>query len=234
MYYVGTTAQALSQTNHWPPPALSQPMKRPLEDASDRAHAKRQVTLVRLPLAKLGFHPRNRGGLGVCANHVHEVGWDGASNGIKLARYDYVSVCELPEDELETVRAVNAKKCSQAKPRLAPASAVIAYVCMTKTHFVHSCKLAEQGTATLFDKQQTKFVYKGAEWEEIKKHGVLCAIYDKDLYSDIEAVDSVMQEDNLNSGIQMKEDEMALFGKVHAFMSTEAARSQQNPEEYDF
>ena len=209
-------------------------MKRPLEDASDRAHSKRRVNLVRIPLEQLGFNPRNRGGLGVCPHHVHEVGWDGVSNGIKLARYGHVSVLELPADQLEGIRALNAKKCRDASPGLAPASPGILYVCLTKTHFVHACKLAHLGTSTLFDGQTTKFAFAGQEWDEIKKHGVLCAIYEQDLYSDSQAVDSVMQEDNLNSGIEMKEDEMALFGKVHAHMSTDAARSQLNASEYDF
>ncbi len=127
-------------------------MKRQLEDATDRAHSKRRIELVRLPLHQLGFHPRNRGGLGVCAHHAHEVGHDGVSNTIKLSRYDYVNVLEVPTDKQLNIRDVNAKKCSQASPSLAPASTGILYVTLTKTHFVHACKLALLGTGTLFDK----------------------------------------------------------------------------------
>ena len=52
------------------------PAQSSLVDPSDRANKSRRMELLRIPLDQLGFHPRNRGGLGVLPNHAHEVGWD--------------------------------------------------------------------------------------------------------------------------------------------------------------
>ena len=70
---------------------------------------------------------------------------------------------------------------------------------------------------------------------EIQKHGVLCAIYNEDLWDDHAAVDSLMLDGNLNCGVNMGEDAFALFGKAHALMTLiQEAHSQQNTEAPEF
>ena len=56
-----------------------------LEDPGDRA-AKylKPGGSFRMGLRRLGFHPRNRGGLGVSPTHVHDVAWDNVSNSTSL------------------------------------------------------------------------------------------------------------------------------------------------------
>ena len=107
-------------------------MKRSLEDASDRAQGNRRLELVRIPFDHIGFIPQNRGGLGINPHHVHEVGHDGVTNGIKQARYGHVCLVEVLPEKLEEVRAANVKKCAQASPSLAPASTGMWFATLTK------------------------------------------------------------------------------------------------------
>ena len=152
-----------------------------LVDPSDRANKSRRLELGRIPLHKLGFNPSNRGGTGIIPYHVHEVAHDVQTNTLKISRYDHVKVIKIPAKDLEYVRTVNKQKCLTATPGLAPASTDIVYAVLTKTHFVHACKLAARGDATLFDNgtDQVKFV--GQEWDAIQERGVMCAIYDDEL-----------------------------------------------------
>ena len=44
-----------------------------VEDAANRAERKRKhATIRRVPLNQIGFHPANRGGVGVPSTHIHE------------------------------------------------------------------------------------------------------------------------------------------------------------------
>ena len=128
-------------------------MKRPheLEDAGDRAQKHRKPGLVRICLDEIGFWPNNRGGMGLCSHHVHEVAWDCKANKTKLQRYQQVDLVEIPADQLQEVRDVNSKRCEDdaLMPRF---SQRIKYVCASKTHFVHAHKLALDGGHTLFNK----------------------------------------------------------------------------------
>ena len=78
---------------------------RNLKDSGDRAAKYRKPGgNFRLDLERLGFHPDNRGGLGVSAKHAHEVAWDGTDNGVSLRRYKEVEVVEVPRDLLPGIK----------------------------------------------------------------------------------------------------------------------------------
>ena len=88
-------------------------------------------------------------------------------NGLKLSRDDHVKVMQIPQKYLEEVRTMNAQKCLTAEPRLAPASTDFVYAVLTKTHFVHAWKIAENGGATLYDNGLDKLKFTGQEWRAI-------------------------------------------------------------------
>ena len=99
----------------------------------------------------IGFHPGNRGTLGVGGWHMHDVAMDCATNGISLRRYNSVDICKIPLKDLPWIREANRLKCRQ-EPLMPRFSEDITHVCLTCTHFVHAIKLAADGGWTLWNK----------------------------------------------------------------------------------
>ena len=196
-------------------------MKRPheLEDAGDRAQKHRKPGSVRICLDEIGFWPNNRGGMGLCSHHIHEVAWDCKANKTKLLHYQQVDLAEIPADQLQEVRDVNRKRCDgdALMPRF---SQRIEYVCASKTHFVHAQKLARDGNRIIFNKGEVPIRWQEADAEgaQILEQGPACAIYGEGLLLDIDAAHALASDDNLNTGVQWGEDEMQAFGRVHAMM----------------
>ena len=196
--------------------------KRSALDPADRAAGLRLAAQYRIPLPKLGFDPRNRGGVGISAFHVHEVCWDCLSNKVRLKRYGAVEVVRIPPSLLSSVRAKNIKM-AQDEPLLPAASEEILYVTVSKTHFTHAVKLALEKNRTLFNKQKVPIEIRGGddEWKEILANGPLCIVYDAELYLDLDAVEALRNEDNLNASIEMKADELQVLGRICALVSTD-------------
>ena len=72
-----------------------------LEDAGDRAaKCLKSGGVHRRDLGTIGFHPFNRGGLGISSHHVHEVAFDGVQNKVRLHRYQAVDIVKIPEHHL--------------------------------------------------------------------------------------------------------------------------------------
>ena len=190
-----------------------------LEDAGDRAQKHRKPGLVRIPLEKIGFWPNNRGGLGVCSHHIHEVAWDCTANKTKLQRYQHVDLIEIPQDQLQHVRDANRERC-EGDAFMPCFSSHIQYVCASKTHFVHAQKLAKEGVRSIFNKGDVRIRWQEADTEgaQILEQGPLCAIYGSSLLHDIDATSALASDDNLNAGVQWGEDEMQAFGRVHEMM----------------
>ena len=191
-----------------------------LEDASDRAQGFRQPQLLRIKLEQILVWPQNRGGQGIIPFHVHEVASDIMQNKTSAARYGHVCLVEVPRDKLDEVLEFNLKK-ARADSRLPRVSINEGkYFCLlTKTHFVHAHKLAKDGNHTLFGKEKGKRIQWTAndrEGQEILQYGPTCCIYREGLFGDTGALKSLAIEDNLNAQIQMGDDEMAAFGRVHA------------------
>ena len=188
----------------------------PLESASDRAQKHRKVGQVRIPLEFLGFLPDNRGGMGISPFHVHEVAWDVVANTTKTTRYREVEVVKLPDDRRASVLESNEHKCEESSlmPKHSP---TMTYGCLSKTHFVHAQKLAQEATQTLFGEGNIKIRFRDDDKEGhlISESGPICVVYDSALLEDPEALSSVMSDDNLNASVQMSEDEMQAFGRVH-------------------
>ena len=131
--------------------------KRPLEDTFDRAQKHRKLGTVRLKLELLGFHPMNRGHMGVDPYHVHEVTHDALTNKVSQYRYHNVDVVKVPSAALDSWRAANRAKADQNS--LMPAySPSMAYACLTNTHFTHAMKLGS-GDRTLFNDGKTVIKY---------------------------------------------------------------------------
>ena len=121
-----------------------------LEDASDRAAKYLKSGTFRMPLSQIGFHPDNRGGMGISPYHVHEVAADCQSNGLKQRRYSHVEVVKIPEDLLPDVRDANRRMC-EANPLLPAFAPGMTHVVVVHTHFTFACKLDKDGGRFLFN-----------------------------------------------------------------------------------
>ena len=191
-----------------------------LLDASDRAHKMRRMGLVRIPLEQLGFWPQNRGGVGVISNHVHEVAHDIRTNTTKARRYSKVDIVKVPENCLAQVREANRELCDK-DPLMPRFSEMMAFVTVSKTHFVHAQKLAKDGHRCLWNdmKEPIKWLETDTEGHEILEHGPVCQIFEEELFEDKDAFIALASEDNMNAGIQLGEDEMQGFGRVHQIVT---------------
>jgi len=130
-------------------------------------------------------------------------------------RYNHVNVVKLSGAMLDDIREVNKQRCEthDLLPTYAPN---MQYFCLTKTHFVHACKLDVQGNRTLFNEGKVKISF-SQEFEEarlIRDSGIVCAVYSEDIVKDSGALSALMGDDNLNANVQMREDEMVAFTRV--------------------
>ena len=181
--------------------------------------------MVRIPLEKIGFWPGNRGGNGVGSFHVHEVANDIMANKIRRIRYEPVELLEIPHDLLAQFKQVNREKC-ESDPLMPRFSSKMEYVCASKTHFTHALKLAKEATHTLFNQvgaPRITFKMNDSEADEIMTQGLVCAIYDKTIFGDLEAIDALSADANLNSNVDCGEDEMQAFGRVDILFNRIAA-----------
>ena len=99
-------------------------------------------------------------------------------------------------------------------PRYSPK---MEYVCLTKTHFTHACKLIKDGDHTLFGKPNgtpIRLATGDSEGAEIMKHGINAVIFEKELWEDMDAVNAIASIGNLNAKIDAAEDEMQAFGRI--------------------
>ena len=186
-----------------------------LQDPADRAQTYRKGPLQRIHLDQIGYHSKNRGGLGCSSRHTHEVARDCVRNGVQPRRYKHVDIVKIPLHKLEEFRTLNRNGC-EGDPLMPKFAEGMTYVCLTNTHFTHAQKLAKDGNRTLFDQNKVPIAFRDDDVEanEIQKHGPLCAIYDEKLLDDHDAVQALMQEDNMNASVQMGEDEMSALTAV--------------------
>ena len=191
-----------------------------VEDASDRAAKRRKSQLMRVPLRKITFWNSNRGGMAISGYHVHEIAHGIMTNKTKLKRYGHVDIVEIPPKLLETIRKENRERCSQ-EPLLPLFHEDIAYVCITKTHFTHAQKLAQDGNRFLYNETDVLIKWQADDTEgaDIQESGPLCQIFDCSLFDDLNAMDALGTEDNLNADIAMGEDEMQAFGRISGIMA---------------
>ena len=194
-----------------------------LTDAGDRAQNFRGPGLVRVGLGEIGFWDGNRGFLGISSYHAMEVVQDCMANKTKLQRYQHVDLVTIPTKLLQRILEANRVKCETDKcmPRFSPN---MKYVCATKTHFTHAHKLFYDSQFVhpriLFNQGDVVIKLKDDDIEghTISNTGVLAAIYSEGLLLDDDAMCALAAEDNLNANVQMGEDEMQAFGRVHAMV----------------
>ena len=194
--------------------------KRGLEDAGDRAQRHKQTSGVRISLKKIGVWPLNRG-CGCSGYHVHEVAQDFLTHTISAKRYVSVDIVKIPHHRLEEVRAF-CKDLAQKDPYMPACDASeIEYVAISKTHFIHGCKLVSDGGRLLFNTgARIEWRRNDQEGAQILAYGPLCTIYGEALYDDVRAMHAVASADNLDAGVRMGEDELQAFGRVCDSMTT--------------
>ena len=192
-------------------------------DPSDRAHKWRRFGLERIQLKEIGFWDGNRGNTGMSSHHAHETIHDCMANKTKISRYNHVPVVEVPADMLPAILKANREK-SEVDPLVARFSPDIKYVTAGKTHFTQGHKLNAEGGRTLFNDGKVAIRLRDDDDEGrlIKTKGPLCAVYDGELLRDNDAMNALTSEDNMNASVQLGEDEMVAFGKVHTMVSTMA------------
>ena len=81
---------------------------------------------------------------------------------------------------------------------------------MSKAHFTHACKLFHDGNRTLFNegKVQLALAEENKEGKKIVDEGVLCCVYNEQLWDDAEALMAIMDVDNEDADIEMGEDDL--------------------------
>lgn len=176
---------------------MSQQPRELLEVASDRANKFGQVGQHRLDIDMLGFHPDNRGGMGVMPPHIHAVAQDCIKNAVSQKRYNVVEVVKVPHEILPWFREASALKC-KTDPLMPKFAEKMEYIILTRTHFVHSLKLEKDGDRTLHNKRAgSKIAFPGVEAAQINKFGAKVSEYDPKLLSDPEACKRLMSEHNV-------------------------------------
>lgn len=203
-----------------------------IEGAADRAAKRRKHGEQRIPLRLITFWPDNRGGLGISSYHVHEVAADCKANKTKIKRYGCVDIVEIPSERMEEIKD-KCRERSKQDPLMPKFSEDAEYVCMTKTHFTHAQKLAQDGNRFLQNEPGNSICWQADDTEGalILKNGPMCQIYDWQLFEDGPAMDTVGSEDNLNANVQMGEDEMQAFGRVSKHMEDMDVCIQEGDEE---
>ena len=135
---------------------------------------------------------------------------------------------KMSDCKLVAFRDKNREKCQGSKlmPTFSPK---MQYSCLTKTHFVHAHKLGKDGTRILFGEGKVPIRWRpdDTEGQLISEQGLLCVVYGCELLDDKEALSSVTGDDNLNAGVQMAEDEMQAFGRVHYLFEAMAPSQPQ-------
>ena len=179
-------------------------------DPVDRAMTYKGDVISGLP-GKLGFIGMNRGGHGISPRHVHEVAAE-CFNGVKLWRYKIVSAVKVPEKELKAWRKLNREKCEGDKlmPKFAEDMTL---ACISKTHFTHAIKLAADGGRTLYNLQDGAAI-KFKNSDDVFTDGLAIQVFGEKLWYDTEALAALMSEDNKDSEVCMREDEIQIQGVI--------------------
>ena len=86
--------------------------KHDLESACDRAQKHRKPGLLRIHLDMIGFWPDNRGRIGICSHHTHEVAWDCVADKTKLRRYQHADLVAIPSGLLVLILDANRNRCA--------------------------------------------------------------------------------------------------------------------------
>ena len=186
-------------------------------DPMDRATALREEELVRMQLKKIGFHPSNRGGIGIAPVHVHEVAWGMLPPGkFKIERYKQMDVVKVPSKHLAEWRKINHDKChsNALMPKFSPEMTVAA---LTKTHFSHAAKLFQDGNRSVFNENTKALKLQVGDKEGhkiLEEEGIVCCVYNEQLWDDPEALQAVMDQENENADIEMAVDEIQAQGRI--------------------
>ena len=186
------------------------PQMNSVSDPVDRAMTYRQEIITGHP-GKCGFMGTNRGGLGISPRHVHEVAAECLS-GVKPWRYKFVSVVRVPESELKAWRELNRAKC-EGDNLMPKFSEGMTLACISKTHFTHAIKLAADGGRTLYNLQDGAAI-KFKNSDSIFTDGLTIQIFGEQLWYDTEALAALMSEDNKDSEVCMREDEIQIQGVI--------------------
>ena len=185
-----------------------------IHDPLERALSYREDGLARKKVRLFGFHQDNRGTMGISSYHTHEVAYS-CLGGVLANRYRQVDAVRVPENRLEGWRQINKNKCDNdaLMPKFSPDMRLAV---LTKTHFSHAVKLEEDGARTLFNKGQIPIKFKAAGTEAMKLHedGVITCIYSEVLWDDRDALVALMQSDNDDADVQMREDELQFQGRI--------------------
>ena len=192
---------------------------RQIEDPSDRAARLVKDGNVRISLDLLGFNPENRGNRGLIPYHSHETVWDCMANGVKRSRYKEVAVALVPDNRKDHFLTRNRHEAANdpLMPKFAPD---MRYCLLTKTHFCHGLKLAKDGGRTLFNEGKVPILLNEEDDEGgmCLQQGVVCVIYDSAIFQDVEALNTVMNTDNLNAACEMQADEMQNYGAIESIL----------------
>ena len=184
----------------------------------------------RVPLSKIGFHPRNRGGQGILPHHVHSIALDLCTNGTSRRRYDTVPLTVVPEKEVEAWRQEQQFKSSQHALLPKYGDAKMLYATLRGTHFVAAHALIGHGERMYLDQPDgpcLRLQPGDVEGNIIQEEGVDAILYGEDLWYDTAAMVALTAENYANLDIARPETEIDAFETVplvvdnHGYAPTE-------------
>ena len=177
-----------------------------------RAEAQVRSVTERVDTKELGFCEFNRGDVGILGPHIHRVAEDIHMDGVKLPRYGSVKAVEVPHEELEHFREYNKRRCEE-DDYMPPFHPSMKYMLLAKTHFTHALKLDNRLVTTSSGRVKLD-IGRTEEGRMIQQRGVVTTIYKSALYYDVDALKAIMREENLNSRVELQEDEMSAYACV--------------------
>ena len=203
-----------------------------VEDAVDRAMRHRHLEATRISFRRIGFWPGNRGGVGINTRQVHHVAGDIMFNKCRIQRYDHVDIAGVPEPMFSEFKWVNKARCD-GDPLLPAFSPDMRYASVTKTHFIHACKLCSVGTHILRNEPGgalIRFPKDCSEGRNILEVGIMAVVYKAEIWKDPAAVEALCTLGNMNCYIEEEEDEIQAFGRIDAIMTRMASSPEWTKE----
>ena len=185
------------------------------------SHAERGETYrvsphaVRVPLDFIGFHTENRGGQGVLPQYVHMLAAKWMCQGTSQRLYESVKVVEVPATVREEWRTANREK-HEDDPLCHRADHNECLAAFGRANFLSSLKLCREENRFLFNESAVEIEPRedDSEGQLIQSDGVLCTVYHEALWHDFPALLALSHKDNANDEHSLKEDEVAVFGRV--------------------
>jgi len=188
----------------------------PVCTRAEAALAKYNKGVIRLDVDLIGAHWLNRNGLAVSGKHVH-ASWRTILDrtGFVQHRYQHAIVVEIPETDIQRLRAHNQEFCNK-DPLLPPVSPLMKFGCLSKTHLIYGLKCFKHGGIRWDDNAEPMVAPTNADSvNETLENGVYAMVISKQAYlDDPDNLISIMVSGNIDQSVAMPEHEIGLLSSM--------------------